>query len=254
MNSALNSPLAEQAQAQIDAINNAGYVTQSQTDGWYLIKTSGAGIQSVNGQVLFLSAITLAAAPTLGGHAVNKNYVDNLINPINNTLTALTDAVNQLQSDVATLQSNDTDLYGRIADLNAQIGTINGTIASIQNDVIAIEAEQDIQNQTITDLNQRVTALENEAGRGGSPFIGNIVHLRDANDHCQPAIVYEDWDGKNAPGVVSVVVIQPERLSMSEWFSKIEVHPEVGIEVPLTAWHWPETSFTRMGRLFARLT
>jgi hypothetical protein len=80
-----------------------------------------------------------------------------------------------------------------------------------------------------------------------------MVHLRDTTDHCQPAVVYEDWGGKNGTGTISVVVIQPVRIAESPWDSYIEVKPDVINALPFTTWHWPETAYPARMQILRRL-
>ena len=146
------------------------------------------------------------------------------------------------------LNQSGSQLSNFLNNLQNQIDTINTTISSMQ-------AHQNTQDQSIADLDTRVTALE----QGGpsvhsGPFIGDLVHVIDGKGHHLPAICYEDWDGKNAAGTISVAVLGPVRLSISPWDSYIEVHEQTLVsEPPFTTWHWPETAFQYRRELFRRI-
>lgn len=156
--------------------------------------------------------LILAADPVNNMDAVTKQYVDNLQSQI----TALSAALSQLNQQVQTIATN-----------------------------------QAADELTLADHESRITVLENEANNSTAPvdpFIGAVVHVVDNNGHCQPAVVYEDWSAQNSKDTVSVVVVSPDRLSVSEWDSKIEVQMEqakTNGEIPFNFWHWPERYYSQ---------
>jgi len=204
--------------------------------------------------------------------ATDLNDLQSQINTINSSISTLQGQVSTLQSQMTTANSNISTLQGQMTTANNNISTLQSQMTTVQNNITTlqnqmaqaqsditslenwqtttngrlntIESEQTTQTQSIQDLDNRVTALESGTVHEG-PYIGTMVHLRDQFKHCQPAICYEDYAGRNGPGTISVVVIQPMREMISPWDSCIEVIAEDGQvnPAPFTTWHWPENAY-----------
>lgn len=204
------------------------------------------------------------------------NTLQSQMNTANTNIGNNTSAITALQGRMTTAETNITNNTNAIASINSQLTTINNTLTSLQNqintinttltdlqnqintnatNIASIQSHDNTQDQSIADLNTRVTALETggPSPAQSGPFIGDIVHIIDRNGHHQPAIVYEDWDGKNANGLVSVAVLSPIRLSESPWDSFIEVERDHLNAPPYSTWHWPEASFTYRRNLYGRI-
>jgi len=174
---------------------------------------------------------------------------------LKNRVTATEDNITALQNSVSDITDDITALYNKDTDLQTQIDNLGSTVSTMQTTINGMLTHDADQDRKLSDLDARVTALE----QGGpvpqsGPFIGDLVHVRDSTGHCEPAICYEDWDGKNGVGIISVVILTPVRISTSEWFSGIEVKPAGLNDLPFTAWHWPERAFQARMNLFARLS
>lgn len=214
------------------------------------------------------STRTISLAMNASGSQIAADSVDlqSQINTINSSIsnlqaqitsndtdiTDLQSRITAVESDIATLKSNDTDLYDRINLINTQITDLQSADLDFGNQLEVIRTEQINQNQAISDLNSRVYALETGTSSDG-PFIGDIVHVRNNEGHCLPAIVYEDWDGQNGFGVISAAVILPNRLELSPWDSYIELIPDYSGAEPFVTWHWPEGSFSARRKMFGGL-
>jgi hypothetical protein len=178
------------------------------------------------------------------------NIAANTLNITNNT-----NAIASINSQLTTINNTLTSLQNQINSINTQITNLTNRVSTNETNIQSIQAHNSTQDQSIADLNTRVTALE----QGGpsvqsGPFIGDLVHVIDEKGHHLPAICYEDWDGKNAAGTISVAVLGPVRLSISPWDSYIEVHEQTLVsEPPFTTWHWPETAFQYRRELFRRI-
>lgn len=141
--------------------------------------------------------------------------------------------------------------------LQSQITALSATVTNLNSQVQALTTRLNADELTLSDHESRITVLENEANNSTAPvdpFVGAVVHVVDTNGNCQPAIVYEDWKAQNSRDIVSVVVVAPERLNISDWDSKIEVQKEAiktNGETPFNYWHWPERYYgTRQLQIF----
>lgn len=217
LNSSLNQPLGEQTQLRLNG---------------YLPLAGGT----------LTGTLVLAGDPASPPEAATKKYVDDQISaggvpdaPANNIFYGRQNhAWVDLSLTFATIASVNT----LIQNLQSQIDALNAALLQVQSDIAGLQ-------QSVVNLDMRVTSLENTMPPSYNPFpiIGSMVHLRDENGHCQPAIVYEDWGGKNAY-TYSVALLRPIRMMESPWDSLIEVNYETPESPPLTSWHYPEHALT----------
>lgn len=143
--------------------------------------------------------------------------------------------------DISALEDRITALESEVNTLNSSVSALSATVSGLNQSVISINEDLSDISITLDDHEQRIRELEGQSNVPTDPYVGALVHVRDNNGHCQPAVVYEDWQAKNQKDLVSVVVVAPYRLSISEWNSKIEVEKEDGlIAEPFNTWHWPE--------------
>ena len=166
-----------------------------------------------------------------------QGQIDNNTSDISSLASRMTTAelsISELVTDVDEITTDISNINAQLTAINITLSALNQKIVNLQNDVSVIDT-------TLGDHEARIGALEGNATVPTDPYVGALVHVRDNNGICQPAIVYEDWQAKNQKDLVSVVVVAPYRLSVSEWNSKIEVEKENGmIAEPFNTWHWPE--------------
>jgi hypothetical protein len=207
----------------------------------------------------------LATAPVSVTFPLNQSgsQIAGDINSINSRLdsdeqniAANTSAIASINTQLTTINNTLTSLQNQIDTINTSLTSLTNRVSTNETNIAAIQTHNNTQDQSIADLNTRVTALEQGGGpvQQSGPFIGDLVHVIDGKGHHLPAICYEDWDGKNAAGTISVAVLGPVRLSISPWDSYIEVHEQTLMsEPPFTTWHWPEAAFQYRRELFRRI-
>ena len=163
------------------------------------------------------------------------------ISTINTTLTDLQDSIDNNTADIDGLLARMQTAESSINNLNAQVSALSAQISAQGQDIITLKNQMSSVDTTLADHEQRIDNLEGGSVAAADPYIGAVVHVRDSGGHCQPAVVYEDWQAQNAKDIVSVVVVAPYRLQTSNWNSKIEVQKENGsVGEAFSFWHWPE--------------
>jgi len=204
---------------------------------------------------------TLQGQMTTANSNISKNTSDiaalqTRMTTAETNITNNTNQITNLQNQINTINTTLTSLQNQIDTINTSLTDLDNRVSTNETNIQSIQTHNNTQDQSIADLDHRLTVLE----QGGTPapqsgpFIGDLVHVKDGKGHCQPSIVYEDWDGRNATGTISVAVLSPIRLSQSPWDSYIEVHEDQGMmEPPFTTWHWPETAFQYRRELFRRI-
>jgi|SRR5215471_10429368 len=168
--------------------------------------------------------------------------LQNQVSTINSQISALQTSVNTNTSDISDLKTRMTSAESSITNINSQITQLSSQVSSQLSMINTLNSQMSSAQTELDDHEQRIRTLEGQSVVPTDPYIGALVHVRDLSGHCQPAVVYEDWKAQNNQDIVSVVVVGPVRLSLSDWDSKIEVQKENGSVdyQPFNSWHWPE--------------
>jgi len=246
-----NASAISTLQGQMTTANNNISTLQSQ------MTTANTNINQLQTNVSTLQSQMSTANANISKNASDILALQNRMTTAETNITNNANAITAIQNQITTINNTLTSLQTQIDAINTSLSDLDSRIATNETNIQSIVSHDNDQDQAIYDLTNRVTALEQGTvvpPEQGGPFIGDLVHVKDASGHCQPSIVYEDWDGKNANGTISVAVLSPVRLSESPWDSYIEVHSSnFSGDLPFTAWHWPEMAFQYRRDLLRRI-